>query len=153
MASLHRIEAVDPPTLARALEASWDHRTAYQGVIRPSNPAFGQCYPTSRVVQWFYPEFEIAKGEVWTGSSLEQHFWNVRGIGAHADRLDLNWQQFPSGSVVRNFVLLDRDTLRDSDGTVERCALLLERVLSYLGSRRSPCDRQMMPTADSGLVS
>ncbi len=124
---------VDPLTLARALEASWDSRTAYRGVTRLGNPAFGQCYPTCRVVQWFYPEYEIAKGEVWTGISTERHFWNVHGLGPDAHLLDLSWKQFPAESVVRSFVLLDRHALGDSDATVARCTLLLERVLSYLG--------------------
>ncbi len=125
-------QPIDPSTLARALEASWDHETAYQGVTRPGNPAYGQCYPTSRIVQWFYPQYEIAKGEVWTGSGIEHHFWNVCGVGADAAWLDLSWSQFPPGSVVRHFTLLDRDKLGDSAGTVERCALLLRRVLSHL---------------------
>jgi hypothetical protein len=127
------IGSVDLPILTLALEASWDHLTSYQGAIRPGNPAYGQCYPTSRVVQWFYPEYEIAKGEVWTGTSVEQHFWNVRGIGEHAEWMDLSWKQFPAGSVVRQFSLLDRTSLGDSERTKERCALLLQRVLSYLG--------------------
>lgn len=125
-------ERVSPADLARALAASWDERTAYQGITRVGNPAFGQCYPTARVVQWFYPDYEIARGEVWTGSGIEHHFWNVRGSGDDAAWLDLSWQQFPPGSVVRSFVLLDRHTLGDSAGTVERCALLLHRVRSHL---------------------
>lgn len=118
--------------LAEALEASWDHQTAYRGIIRPGNPAFGQCYPTSRVVQWFYPEFEIATGEIWTGSSIEHHFWNVQGAGDGAGWVDLTWKQFPPGSVVRRFEILDRNALGDSQGTQERCALLLRRVLAHL---------------------
>lgn len=123
----------DLPRLAVALEASWDHRTAYLGVTRPGNPAFGQCYPTTRVVQFFYPEVEIACGDVWTGSGTECHFWNVRGSGPGAEWIDLSWQQFPPGSAVQRFSLLDRRTLGDSPPTVERCALLLRRVLAYLG--------------------
>lgn len=126
---------IDLRHLTLALEASWDHRTSYQGATRPGNPAYGQCYPTSRVVQWFYPEYEIAKGEVWTGDSVEQHFWNVRGSGEHAEWIDLSWKQFPAGSVVRHFSLLDRTALGDSERARQRCALLLERVLSYLGRR------------------
>jgi hypothetical protein len=131
------LPSVDPSDLARALAASWDGRTAYRGVVQPGNPALGQCYPTARVVQCFYPEYEIASGEVWTGSAVEHHFWNVRGSGADAERLDLSWQQFPPGSVVRSFVVLDRTALGDSDATVERCALLLRRVLLHL-RRASP---------------
>lgn len=123
---------VDLPLLAEALEACWDHQTAYQGAVRPHNPAFGQCYPTSRVVQWFFPDMEIAKGEVWTGSSIEHHFWNICGIGADAEWIDLSWKQFPPGSIVRHFQLLDRGALGDSESSQARCALLLSRVLSHL---------------------
>ena len=123
---------VELPALTRALEASWDHLTSYMGETRPDNPAYGQCYPTSRVVQWFYPEYEIAKGDVWTGASVEQHFWNVRGQDANAEWLDLSWKQFPVGSAVRQFVLLDRNSLGDSERARARCALLLDRVLAHL---------------------
>jgi hypothetical protein len=127
--------SIDLPVLTLALEASWDSLTSYQGATRPGNPAYGQCYPTSRVVQWFYPEYKIAKGEVWTGASIEMHFWNVRGIGKEAEWIDLSWKQFPAGSVVQSFCLLDRDSLGDSERTKERCDLLLQRVLSRLGSK------------------
>ena len=120
--------------LAAALEASWDHGTSYGGLAQPGNPALGQCYPTSRVVQFFYPETEIARGKVWTGSGTACHFWNVRGSGAGAESIDLSWQQFSPGSVVRHFKLLDRRQLGDSPPTVERCALLLRRVISRLAS-------------------
>jgi hypothetical protein len=123
------------PRLAAALEASWDRRTAYGGVAQPGNPALGQCYPTARVVQFFYPETEIACGEVWTGSTTECHFWNVRGSGPQAEWIDLSWQQFPPGSVVRHFKLLDRHRLGDSPHTLERCTLLLRRVLAHLADR------------------
>ncbi|WP_218018117.1 YunG family protein [Sphingomonas azotifigens] len=125
---------MDVATLAEALRASWDEKTAYRGVVRVGNSAYGQCYPTSRVVRWFYPAFEIAKGEVWTPTGIEQHFWNARADGT--EWLDLSWEQFPAGSRVLHYVLLDRHALGDSDPTVARCALLLERVQSYL-SRRS----------------
>jgi hypothetical protein len=129
---------VDLGRLAAAVETSWDHRTAYQGVTRPGNPAFGQCYPTSRVVQYFYPDTEIACGDVWTGSGTECHFWNVRGSGDETEWIDLSWRQFPAGSVVRRFKLLDRRLLGDSPPTVERCALLLRRVLAHLAGGRLP---------------
>jgi hypothetical protein len=129
---------VDLERLATAIEASWDHRTAYRGITQPGNPAFGQCYPTSRVVQFFYPETEIACGDVWTGSSTECHFWNIRGWGTDAEWIDLSWKQFPSGSVVQRFKLLDRRLLGDSPPTLDRCALLLRRVLSHLASRQPP---------------
>jgi hypothetical protein len=129
--------------LAAAIEASWDQRTAYLGVTRFGNPAFGQCYPTARVVQFFYPEFEIARGEVWTGAGSECHFWNVRGAGAAAERIDLSWQQFPPGSHVRSFELLDRRCIGDSPPTVERCRLLLRRVFAHLAARApAPSDEE-----------
>lgn len=124
----------DLARLAEAMEASWDGRTAYRGLTQPGNPAFGQCYPTSRVVQWFFPEVEIARGEVWTGSGAECHFWNVRGSGSGAGWIDLSWKQFPAGSAVRRFELLDRRVLGDSPATVARCELLLRRVLSRLAA-------------------
>jgi len=124
--------------LRRAMEASWDPLTAYQGIIRQNDPAYGQCYPTSRVVQWFYPEAEIAVGNVWTGESLERHFWNVFHAGAEAEWIDMSWQQFPDGSVVRDHQILERDSLGDSAGTLERCALLLRRVEPHLAADHAP---------------
>ena len=128
---------VDLECLAIALEASWDRRTAYGGVLEAGNPALGQCYPTSRVVQFFYPEVEIARGDVWTGSSTECHFWNIRGSGSDAEWIDLSWKQFPPGSVVRRFELLDSGLSGDSPATLERCALLLRRVLAHLANRQT----------------
>jgi hypothetical protein len=124
--------AAEIARLQRALGESWDHLTAYQGAIRPGNPAYGQCYPTSRVVQWFYPDAEIASGHVWTGQDLEFHFWNVFGAGDAAEWVDLTWRQFPSGSSVKDHQVLDRDALDDSLGTLERCSLLLRRVQARL---------------------
>jgi hypothetical protein len=135
---------VDLERLRAAVAASWDHRTAYRGLTRPGNPAFGQCYPTSRVVQFFYPEVEIACGDVWTGAVTECHFWNIRGSGPHAEWIDFTWQQFPPGSVVKHFKLLDRRHLGDSPPTVERCALLLRRVLARLAA--DPAEAAPSPT-------
>ena len=119
--------------LRAAIEASWDSRTAYLGACRPGNPALGQCYPTARVVQWFFPHLEIASGEVDTGSALEWHFWNVDPEGDPLVHVDLTWQQFGQGAKVRHFKILDRHALGDSPPTIERCRLLLERVLVRLG--------------------
>jgi Phytanoyl-CoA dioxygenase (PhyH) len=129
---LHAEDSVEMPRLTEAIEASWDHRTAYRGISSPGNLALGQCYPTARVVQWFFPELEIASGEVWTGASTEDHFWNVRTGGDAIEHIDLSWRQFPPGSSVRKFKVLDRHALGDSPATVERCALLLQRVLVNL---------------------
>jgi hypothetical protein len=120
------------PQLRSALEASWQADTAYLGVRQPGNPALGQCYPTSRVVQWFFPSFEIVFGRVDTGSSMEAHFWNIDPAQDPAKHIDLTWQQFPAGALVASFAILDRDELNDSAPTVQRCELLLERVLGRL---------------------
>jgi len=118
--------------LREALEASWDAATSYGGVCEEGNPALGQCYPTSRVVQHFYPEFEIVEGEVWTGLNTESHFWNVLIVAGSEYHIDLTWQQFPAGSVVRGFRMRDRATLGDGPATIERCDLLRDRVERYL---------------------
>jgi hypothetical protein len=118
--------------LEAALEASWDRRTAYLEAWQPGNPALGQCYPTSRVVQWFFPHLEIAAGEVDTGSAREAHFWNIDPASTPAEHVDLTWAQFARGSKVAHFRILDRHALNDSPPTVARCRLLLERVLLSL---------------------
>ena len=128
------LPSVSLAQLRRALETSWRPDTAYLGVHRPGNPALGQCYPTSRVLQWLFPELEIASGEVDTASGLEAHFWNVDPRCAPARHVDLTWQQFAEGSKVARFEILDRQTLNDSPATVARCKLLLARVLTKLGT-------------------
>jgi hypothetical protein len=124
---------VSLPQLRSALEASWQSDTAYFCVHQPGNPALGQCYPTSRVVQLFFPNFEIASGQIKTGSSLEAHFWNIDPTVTPARHVDLTWQQFPTGAEIASFATLDRAKLNDSPPTVERCELLLRRVLNRLG--------------------
>jgi len=118
--------------LGAAIERSWDSRTAYLGVFEAGNPALGQCYPTSRVVQWFFPRFEIASGSVDTGTALEHHFWNVDPAADPPVLVDLTWRQFPEGSKVTRFTLLDRHGSNDSPPTIARCQLLLDRVLARL---------------------
>lgn len=121
--------------LREALAASWDKRTAYLEVEQAGNPALGQCYPTSRVVQHYYPETEIIKGKVWTGEKADVHFWNGLHVGDNWYHIDLSWQQFPAGSIVQEFVIIERQELHDSEATVQRCALLLKRVDNYLEAR------------------
>jgi hypothetical protein len=120
------------PRLSSALEASWDRRTAYLGACRPGNPALGQCYPTSRVVQWFFPGLEIASGAVDTGSGFEAHFWNVDPARDPAEHVDLTWRQFAAGAKRGRFEILDRGALNDTPLTIARCELLLSRVLTKL---------------------
>jgi hypothetical protein len=52
-------------------------------------------------------------------------------VGDEWYHIDLSWQQFPVGSVVQEFIVLDRQDLGDSEATIQRCALLLQRVESY----------------------
>ena len=130
--------------LREALAASWDKRTAYFEVEQAGNPALGQCYPTSRVVQHYYPETEIIKGTVWTGETTEIHFWNGLRVGNDWSHIDLSWQQFPAGSTIEGFVIIGRRELNDGEATMQRCALLLKRVGEYLTALQ---DRPTFPSA------
>ena len=114
--------------IREALEASWDEKTSYQMALREGNPAFGQCYPTSRVIQFFFPEVEIVEGEIWTGKRTEKHFWNLLLTDGVERHIDLTWQQFPDGTEVKNWKVRERESLGDSQETVDRVALLFERV-------------------------
>lgn len=127
---------IDLLRLREALEASWDEKTSYLAVKEKGNPALGQCYPTSRVVQQFFPETEIVKGKVWNGKEIETHFWNILKVKDNLYHIDLTWQQFPQGSKVREYTILDRNELGDSGPTVKRCELLLERVNDYLQNQK-----------------
>lgn len=118
--------------LRMALEASWDKQTAHLGIEMSGNPALGQCYPTSRVVQHFFAETEVIKGTVWTGEAEEIHFWNALRMADVWHHIDLTWQQFPPGSGIRTFRSLDRTDFGDTQETVRRCRLLLFRVQRYL---------------------
>jgi hypothetical protein len=109
-----------------------DLMTAYKGVEHANNSALGQCYPTSRVVQHYFPETQIIKGIVWTGASEEVHFWNGLRVGQDWHHIDLTWQQFPAGSIVRELVVLGPLDLTDGPVTTKRCAILLKRVEDYL---------------------
>jgi hypothetical protein len=88
------------------------------------------------VVQHYYPETEIIKGKVWTGEATEAHFWNGLRVGEDWYHIDLSWQQFPSGSTIEGFVIIERQELNDSEPTTQRCALLLKRVGTYLAALR-----------------
>src|SRR5262245_15139199 len=122
--------------LREAMEGSWDAATSFGGVSEAGNPALGQCYATSRVVQHFHPEVEIVEGEVWTGKRVEMHFWNVLVAEGNEYHIDFTWQQFPAGSVVRSSKIRDRETLGDGPATIRRCDLLRDRVLSYLARKK-----------------
>jgi hypothetical protein len=132
---MRQLPDADFVTLREALEASWRPDTAFLQVYKKGNPALGQCYPTARVVQHFFPEFEIVEGEVWTGEQLEKHFWNIHELNNMSYLVDFTWQQFPQGSIVKNFKIRDRNTLGDRPETIKRVELLLERVNSYLESK------------------
>lgn len=122
--------------LREALEASWDKDTSFMAVQQVGNSALGQCYPTCRVVQHFYPETEIIKGKVQTkGQRDDIHFWNALSVGGYWYHIDMSWQQFAFGAKVIDFTVLDRNNLNDSDATVRRVDQLLERVTKYLAQR------------------
>lgn len=123
---------VDLIALREALEASWSPETSYGGVWVKGTPALGQCYPTARVVQRFFPASEIVKGTVRTEARREIHFWSELSVDGAVLAVDLTWQQFPPGSVVISRHVLDRDQLDDSPPTIARCTLLLDRVLERL---------------------
>jgi hypothetical protein len=131
-----RAMGIDMPALREALEASWDERTSYLAVSEAGNPACGQCYATSRVVQLFFPQMEIVEGTVWTGRGTETHFWNVLDGEGTLYHVDLTWQQFPHGSVVKSWRIRDRRTLGDGERTVGRVELLRDRANAYLHRRR-----------------
>ena len=78
----------------------------------------------------------FACGDVWTGLGTERHFWNVRGSGEDSEWIDLSWKKFPTGSVVQQYRVLDCRSLGDRPETVERCALLLSRVLAQPDAHR-----------------
>lgn len=124
------------PQLREALERSWDSRTSYLAVSEEGNPALGQCYATSRVIQFFFPETEIVEGEVWAGKGLEKHFWNLLEVDAKQYHIDFTWQQFPHGSVIKNWKVRDRKTLGDSQKTIALVELLRKRVEHYLSSKK-----------------
>ncbi|TDE92544.1 hypothetical protein EXU48_13425 [Occultella glacieicola] len=119
-----------------ALESSWEPATAYLEAHQPGNPSLGQCYPTSRVLQLLFPEFEIVEGQVWTGEQEEKHFWNLLPTELGVVHIDLTWQQFAHGSVVRHWRARDRDGLDDGADTVRRVDRLLESVHAHLRSER-----------------
>lgn len=119
----------------QALEHSWSADTAYEQAFRPGVPALGQCYPTARVLQLLFPPLEIVEGTVWTGATRERHFWNLLAAGGVDYHLDLTWQQFPSGTEIREWRVRDREDLDDGPTTVRRVELLLHRVQTCLAAQ------------------
>ena len=128
------MEKMEMYRIREALEASWRQDTAYEHVYEKGNPALGQCYPTSRVVQHYFPETKIARGFIWTGKSEEMHFWNILDIGGTIYHIDFSWRQFPPGSSVVRWALLSEDD-PDSEATVKRIETLLKRVQDYIKNK------------------
>lgn len=129
--------STDMLALRRAIEAAWQPDTAYHFVEEPGNPGLGQCYVTSRVVQYYFPDAELAEGQVVTPTGNEWHFWNVFPNSGQELHLDLTWQQFPSGSFVKDWKIRPRHTYNDSPPTVERFERLLQRVQHHLDAANS----------------
>ena len=119
---------VDMLQLRQAIEASWQSDTAYQHVEEKGNPALGQCYVTSRVIQNYFPDAEIVEGEVQTSGGIEKHFWNLFKTDSQELHLDLTWQQFPPGSTVKTWKIRARNTLDNSQDAVDRVDRLLNKV-------------------------
>src|SRR5688500_15559561 len=127
------MQTTDLISLREALEASWESDTANLKMAEKGNPALGQCYPASRVVQHFFPDSEIVEGEVLTPhGSIEKHFWNVLKINGREFHIDFTWQQFPHGSRVKSWKIRDRRYLNDRKVTIQRTQTLLNRVENYL---------------------
>ena len=126
---------VDMIELREAIEASWDEKTSYRGVVEEGNPALGQCYPTSRIIQSYFPEAEIVEGQVKTRTGVEKHFWNLVDGPSWMYHIDFTWQQFPPGSHVVEYKVRDRNSLGDGDEATSRVQLLGTRVASYLAER------------------
>jgi hypothetical protein len=87
------------------------------------------------LIRWSTSEDLSWQLSVWTGETLEVHFWNGLHIGVDWYHIDLTWQQFPPGSIVQEFAFIKRQDLNDSAATILRCTLLLERVDDYLKAR------------------
>ncbi len=121
--------------LRSALESSWDSQTSYRGISKAGSPAYGQCYPTARVVQYYLPQTEILQGSVWTGASEETHFWNGMKVDSDWQHIDLTRDQFPAGSFIQKFSVLERRDIVDSESTQKRFALLLQRVRVLLSAQ------------------
>ena len=142
---MQRVHGVAVLRLRHALEASWGQDTSYGGWTKAGNPACGQCYPTARVVQHFFPETEVVEGEVWTGAALETHFWNAVAHGDTVFHIDLSWSQFPAGSSVRTSYIRDRSTFGDGPEAVRRVATLLGRVTAWLDTAGGEVTRSTVP--------
>lgn len=118
--------------LREAIEASWNKETAYRNIKENGNPSFGQCLPTSFVVQHFFPELQIVCGKVLNDTKIEEHYWNGLKLNNEIYHIDLTWQQFPFGSKVLKFEIFDCNSLDKNSSAFRRCHLLLDRVTQYL---------------------
>ncbi|MEX0748590.1 MAG: hypothetical protein WD467_00235 [Candidatus Saccharimonadales bacterium] len=115
-----------------AIEASWSADTAYGAVFTEGNPALGNCYPTSRVVQHFFPNTELTEGIILTSAGQEKHFWNMLVADGTEYHIDLTWQQFPPGSVVMDYEIRYLHKLNDGEDAIRRVELLLSRVKQFI---------------------
>lgn len=118
--------------IRHALEQSWGADTAYLSAFQQGNPALGNCYPSSRVVQHYFPDTEIVEREVQTPSGIEIHFWNILITEEFEYHIDFTWGQFPDGSYVTSYRVRDRSKLNDDNEATVRVQLLLDRVQKFL---------------------
>ena len=129
-------ERVDMLLLRHALEVSWSKETSYLGGFDPANSALGQCYVTARVVEHFFPETQVVKGDVWSATTIDTHFWNVLPVGKEMIPIDFTWQQFSPGSYIRSYRRVLSDISADREVTRQRYELLKSRVVDCLTSAR-----------------
>lgn len=115
-----------------AIEASWSMDTAHEKAYEEGNPALGNCYPTSRVIQYYFPQTEVVEGIVVTPNGEEKHFWNILVVNGDEYHVDLSWQQFPPGSSVKEYKVRDRQEFGDGEDAIRRVELLLSRVEHHL---------------------
>lgn len=118
-------------TLRHAIEASWSEETAYHNVLEVGNPSFGQCLPTSFVINHFFPEIQMVCGKVLIDNKIEEHYWNALMMNDNFYHIDLTWQQFPIGSKVLEFEIFDFNSLAKNSSAYKRSHLLLNRVNKY----------------------
>ena len=69
-------------------------------------------------------------------STADKHFWNVFKVDDKDVPVDFTWQQFPTHSYVKSWKIRDRNHLNDSEPTIQRVNLLLERVKHQLAGSR-----------------
>jgi hypothetical protein len=106
--------------LEQALLKSYDKKTAhrkYKGKWTPENPAYGQCVPTSLLVQHFYG------GEIYKHKDHYYNFIDGEFVDLSASQLKEPFD-YPAGK--------PKQPALEQSQTLERFKLLKERVERHL---------------------